>query len=579
MLNEVKSRLARQIILICSLLIAVCYSLFAQSQFQNKEAALQKKYSRQYLDVTEIEKDVYKLENKTTGDSWVEDFSEGTKNRSNENIDSMVIEIFSIDTSLYTGMYKHWLDMDISNLVNGILINDFNSNGLVELYANRTRYNLPSLSPGVFELDTSGEKFNQIFTYPDTVRIPSSYYDVDKDGLLDILFRNSQSGRSAIFFTQSTIYSLPSTPYFSYPPAENLQVMFPTFGDFDKNGKVDFAYEGLGKTMYIAEFNPAIANFDSVYSFTSINTIGGITIGDFDMNGKTDIITSNVWGDVHLIEAQGAHQYVNVWNGTVDVHNAYYSFATNDIDKNGKPEFWVVGKHFTSGILLTCFETNGENTYQPVFKIKIPDYYTVYPLTTFADDIDGDGEEEIVMSADYFFLVLKFTGSPNNQNYNIWYFNLRQFGTGETWTVKAYDINYDGKKELFFDTYTRRDSMGQNYFKSINRIFKPNFVVNVNEQTENTPYKFYLYSNYPNPFNPSTNIKFALNEFSNVSIKIYNILGKEVKLLLNENLPTGEHTVQWNGKDDKGNYLPGGVYFIQMVANSYQKVIKSVLLK
>ena len=90
--------------------------------------------------------------------------------------------------------------------------------------------------------------------------------------------------------------------------------MFPKLDDFDGNGRVDFAYEGLGKTMYIAEFNPNISNFDSIYSFTSINYVGGITVSDFDLNGKTDIITSNVWGDVHLIEAQGDNQYSNVWN-------------------------------------------------------------------------------------------------------------------------------------------------------------------------------------------------------------------------------------------------------------------------
>ena len=579
MFNVVKSRFAGKIILICSLLTTVSCSLFAQSQFQNKEAALQKAYSRQYLNVTEVEKDLYKIEYKLTGNAFFEDLSEGAKYNPNENIDSMVIEIFSIDTSLYSGMYKYWMSMDVSNFFYGLLANDFNSNGLVELYANRTRYNLPSLSPGVFELDKYGENFNQIYTYPDTILIPKAFQDIDNDGLMEILLRSNEGLGGAIFFKQADAYSLPVIPYFEFPQASNKQINFPTFGDFDKNGRVDFAYEALGKTMYIAEFNPAITNFDSIYSFTSINEVGGITVGDFDKNGKTDIVTSNVWGDVHLIEAQGAHQYVNVWNGTVDVHNAYYSFATNDIDKNGKPEFWVGGKHFTSGILLTCFETNGENIYQPVFKIKIPDYYTVYPLTTFADDIDGDGEEEIVINADYFFLVLKFTGSPNHQNYKIWYFNLRQFGTGETWTVKAYDINKDNKKELFFDTYTRKDSMGQTYWKSVNHIYMPNFTVDINEQTENTVDKFYLYSNYPNPFNPSTNIKFVLSETGNVTIKIYNILGKEIKLLLEDNLPGGEHIVQWNGKDSKGNNLPGGVYFIQMVAGSYQKIIKAVLLK
>jgi len=541
---------------------------------------LQQLKSRNDLIVTEVEKDLYRIENKLTGGAFLENFSEKATYNFTANTDSMVIEIFSIDTSKYSDMYIHWLDINISNSFYGLLINDLNSNGLTELYGDRSLYNSNSLSPGIFELDQIGEIFNQIFTYPDTTLTPKAFYDIDNDGFTEMLMKRNDGGLGgAIFFKQSDLNSLPVMPYFEYPKALNKQINFSVFEDFDKDGKVDFAYQALGKTIYIAEFNPAITNFDSIYSFTSINYVGNISIGDLDMNSKTDIITSNVWGNVHLIETQGDNQYSNVWNGIVDVHNAYYTFITNDIDKNGKPEFWVGGKDFSKGILFTCFETNGENSYEPIFKIKIPDYYTVYPLTAFADDLDGDGKEEIVICADYFFLVLKFTGSPDRHRYNIWYFNLREFGIGETWTIKAYDINDDGKKELFFDTYTIKDSLGQSYYKSINKIFKPNFTLDVEEKKEKSIDNFNLFPNYPNPFNPITTIKFELKKSENVLISVYNILGKEIKILINENLPTGEHIIQWDGKDNKGSPLSSGVFFIQMIAGNFQRIIKAVLLK
>jgi len=563
-------------IFVCCLLFFVNGFLLAQS----KEEKLQQLNRRNDLIVTEVEKNIYKIENKISGDAFLEDLSEVKILKNNANLDSMVVEIFSIDTAKYSDMYIHWLDLDISNSFYGLLINDLNSNGLTELYGNRSLYNSNSLSPSIFELDQTGELFNQVYTYPDTTLTPKIFYDFDNDGVIEMLMRKNDGGLGgAIFFKQSELNSFPTTPYFEYPKASNKQINFPTFGDFDKDEMVEFAYQALGKTIYIAEFNPATTNFDSIYSFTSINYVGNITVSDFDMNGKTDIITSNVWGDVHLIEAQGDNQYSNVWNGIVDVHNAYYSFATNDIDKNGKPEFWVGGKDFSNGILFTCFETNVEHSYEPVFKIKIPDYYTVYPLTAFTDDIDGNGKEEIVICADYFFLVLKFTGSPDRHGYNIWYFNLREFGIGETWTVKAYDINDDGKKELFFDTYTIKDSLGQSYYKSINKIFKPNFTVGVEEKIEKSIDNFNLFPNYPNPFNPSTNIKFELKKSENVLISIYNILGKEIKILMNENLPTGAYTIQWDGKDNKGRPLSSGVYFIKMIAGNFQRITKAVLLK
>ena len=110
------------------------------------------------------------------------------------------------------------------------------------------------------------------------------------------------------------------------------------------------------------------------------------------------------------------------------------------------------------------------------------------------------------------------------------------------------------------------------------QIYKPDSTSSVNEN-EFIPNTNKLYQNYPNPFNPSTTIRFSLIESEKVAIKLYNILGKEIKLLLDDNLPAGEHTVQWDGKDDEENNLPGGVYFIQMTAGYYRQTIKSVLLK
>ena len=103
-------------------------------------------------------------------------------------------------------------------------------------------------------------------------------------------------------------------------------------------------------------------------------------------------------------------------------------------------------------------------------------------------------------------------------------------------------------------------------------------IVGVEKEDNTIPNNFSLRA-YPNPFNPSTSIRFEIPEFSVVSIKVFNVLGKEIKLLLEENLPAGEHNFQWNGKDNEGNTLPSGIYFIQMKANEYQQTIKSVLLK
>ncbi len=86
--------------------------------------------------------------------------------------------------------------------------------------------------------------------------------------------------------------------------------------------------------------------------------------------------------------------------------------------------------------------------------------------------------------------------------------------------------------------------------------------------------KFQLYANYPNPFNPTTNIKYDVQNESQVQIKVYDILGKEVATLVNEKKQAGSYQVTFNA----ANYT-SGVYFVKMNAGSYAKTQRIVLIK
>ena len=88
-----------------------------------------------------------------------------------------------------------------------------------------------------------------------------------------------------------------------------------------------------------------------------------------------------------------------------------------------------------------------------------------------------------------------------------------------------------------------------------------------------------LQGNYPNPFNPTTVIKFSLKESSNVSLSIYNIKGQLVKNLVNKELAAGNHQLLWDGKDAKGSSVSSGIYFYRMEAGSYRATQKMMLMK
>lgn len=88
-----------------------------------------------------------------------------------------------------------------------------------------------------------------------------------------------------------------------------------------------------------------------------------------------------------------------------------------------------------------------------------------------------------------------------------------------------------------------------------------------------------LIGNYPNPFNPSTTIRFALQQKTPVSISIYNQKGQRVRELINTELPAGEHKIVWNGKDDNGNSTSSGIYYYKMNAGKYSSTRKMIMMK
>ncbi len=93
------------------------------------------------------------------------------------------------------------------------------------------------------------------------------------------------------------------------------------------------------------------------------------------------------------------------------------------------------------------------------------------------------------------------------------------------------------------------------------------------------PTAFALYPNYPNPFNPTTNISFALPVDSKVSLKLYNVAGQLVRTLVNETMPAGNHTVTWDGSNSNGEKVASGIYFYKLNAGDFSKTMKMVMTK
>lgn len=87
------------------------------------------------------------------------------------------------------------------------------------------------------------------------------------------------------------------------------------------------------------------------------------------------------------------------------------------------------------------------------------------------------------------------------------------------------------------------------------------------------PENFILYQNFPNPFNPSTSIKYLMEKSANIRIRIFNSAGVEVEELINEFRKPGTYSLRW----DASNY-PSGVYFYKMETNDFFSVSRSMIL-
>ncbi len=100
-----------------------------------------------------------------------------------------------------------------------------------------------------------------------------------------------------------------------------------------------------------------------------------------------------------------------------------------------------------------------------------------------------------------------------------------------------------------------------------------------NEVVEVAPSKAMLQGNYPNPFNPTTTIKYNAPVNGNVNVSVYNVKGQLVKTLVNEHKAAGEHSIVWNGEDNNGQQTTSGIYFYKMTSGNRTETQKMIMVK
>ena len=103
--------------------------------------------------------------------------------------------------------------------------------------------------------------------------------------------------------------------------------------------------------------------------------------------------------------------------------------------------------------------------------------------------------------------------------------------------------------------------------------------VGVDDGFDALPEKFELFQNYPNPFNPTTTIMYALPVRSDVTLRIYNLMGQEILKITREGMGAGYHEERWNGLNQNGRKVASGIYIFRLNAADFIATKKMLLLK
>jgi len=311
-------------------------------------------------------------------------------------------------------------------------------------------------------------------------------------------------------------------------------------------------------------------------------------------------------GDVSSEDSTGyGDNWVDAWD--IDFIETYYSFDTSsttygevgDINGNGEIDL--------EDLLITSDNYNLHGAYPTFSKVSGKDNSNAklklldIPEIVFSEDeFDVSVWIENVSDLRGYQFIVKY--DPNK--YEL--INLERDVTEGDFLISG---NSDDNKTVFFTTDGRKGKMyvgcllghvktAEGNGKLVDLRFKAKVngdtpdiqLTNIlvgnsgNKVTKlgdvaNMPDEFKLSQNYPNPFNPETNIRFQLPEASKVTLKIYNILGQEIKTVVNENLNAGYHTVKWDGTNNFGLKVASGVYIYQVKAGSFIASKKMVFLK
>jgi len=442
--------------------------------------------------------------------------------------------------------------------------------------------------PGLSAYDTDQDSFEEvIFTVGGSVqfyehrgnnqywavhavsgRLHWAVGDLDDDGLTDMVVSR---------FDSLEVFESPAPD--SYPGHcvwRGWEIPYPAnaprtwITDLDQDGRKEMLVSNGARWVCIFE-NTGDNTYTKVFEdYIYPHGVHEMGCGDFDLDGKSEFVSADINGNVIVYENMvvGVDSFAITWIGWVPTAHAYSVAAANDMDADGKPEFVVLGHHRVAGgerWVCTLFETIGDDMYEPVW------CDSSFPLTSFiaqgdvdCGDVDADGVDEMAVSAWTGGVYLyKCTGPDTYER--VWQFPLSDPVNG----VIIYDLNRNGYGEIVLSGLQgtwiyEKEGVG---------IEEPNSQLSMTNCQ--------LLQNYPNPFGAGgTIVSFTVTrEPCTIFLGVCDLSGRIARNLVEGMTEPGHHTVVWDGRDEYGYEVPGGVYFCRLwTGNSRLPAVRKMVI-